>query len=64
MGVNALVVRDRLGHEDIQTTLGIYGHLYPNTNKEVAERLSNMISIPKNGAKRKLIGNQYVKRKG
>lgn len=64
MGENALVVRDRLGHEDIQTTLGTYGHLYPNTNKEVAERLSNMISIPKNRAKRKLTGNQYVKRKG
>lgn len=26
LGENALVVRDRLGHEDIQTTLGTYGH--------------------------------------
>ena len=36
LGENALVVRDRLGHEDIETTLGTYGHLYPNTNRAVA----------------------------
>ena len=29
LGINALDVRDRLGHEDIETTLGTYGHLYP-----------------------------------
>ncbi|GLV66622.1 hypothetical protein Bmyc01_52910 [Bacillus mycoides] len=44
----ALVIRDRLGHEDIQTTLGTYGHLYPNMNREVANR--------------KMISNQYIKR--
>lgn len=33
LGENAIVIRDRLGHEDIETTLGTYGHLYPNTNK-------------------------------
>ena len=32
MGVNPLIVKDRLGHEKIQTTLGTYGHLYPNSN--------------------------------
>lgn len=32
LGENPLVVRDRLGHEEIETTLGTYGHLYPNTN--------------------------------
>ena len=64
LGENALVIRDRLGHEDIKTTLGTYGHLYPNMNREVAEKLSNLITIPKrNMQKRKLIENQYVKRK-
>lgn len=63
MGENALVVRDRLGHEDIQTTLGTYGHLYENANKEVARKLTNIIDIPKANVTRKLITNQYIKRK-
>ena len=32
MGENPLLIKERLGHEKIQTTLGTYGHLYPNTN--------------------------------
>lgn len=32
MGENPLIIKDRLGHEDIETTLGIYGYLYPNSN--------------------------------
>lgn len=44
LGENALIVRDRLGHEDIETTLGTYGHLYPNTNREVADRLTGLIA--------------------
>lgn len=63
MGENALVVRDRLGHEDIQTTLETYGHLYENANKEVARKLTNIIDIPKANVTRKLITNQYIKRK-
>ncbi|MGG1165775.1 tyrosine-type recombinase/integrase [Bacillus mycoides] len=64
LGENALVVRDRLGHEDIQTTLGTYGHLYPNMNREVANKLKNVVTVRKNDtAKRKLTSNQYIKRK-
>lgn len=37
MGENPLIIKDRLGHEKIQTTLGTYGHLYPNSNFEVAK---------------------------
>lgn len=44
LGENALIVRDRLGHEDIETTLGTYGHLYPNTNREVADRLTDLFT--------------------
>src|SRR5690625_7734143 len=39
MGENPLIIKDRLGHEDIETTLGTYGHLYPNSNFEVANKL-------------------------
>lgn len=43
MGENPLVIKDRLGHDDIQTTLGTYGHLYPNSNFQVADKLSSFI---------------------
>lgn len=62
LGENAIVVRDRLGHEDIETTLGTYGHLYPNTNKEVAKKLNNVISVQKDDSiKRSFTSNQFVK---
>ncbi|GMC03852.1 hypothetical protein K5E_04690 [Enterococcus thailandicus] len=62
MGMSALLVKDRLGHEDIQTTLGTYGHLYPNTNFTVAESLNNYIKIdlPKESLV-KDVRNQYKK---
>lgn len=39
LGENALAIRDRLGHEDVKTTLGTYGHLYQDANRAVADRL-------------------------
>ena len=45
MGVNPLIIKDRLGHEKIQTTLGTYGHLYPNSNFEVAKMLGGVINF-------------------
>ena len=45
MGVNPLIVKDRLGHEKIQTTLGTYGHLYPNSNFEVSKMLGGIINF-------------------
>ena len=43
MGENPLLIKERLGHEKIQTTLGTYGHLYPNTNLEVSNRLTGIL---------------------
>lgn len=40
---NPLVIRDRLGHEDIKTTLSTYSHLYPNVNFEIANNMSGTI---------------------
>ena len=45
MGENPLIIKDRLGHEDIETTLGTYGHLYPNSNFDVATKLNGVISF-------------------
>jgi len=61
LGENALVIRDRLGHEDIKTTLGTYGHLYPNMNREVANKLNNVLNLEKTVVKRRHIKNQYTK---
>lgn len=44
MEENPLIIKDRLGHEKIQTTLGTYGHLYPNSNFEVAKKLTGKLT--------------------
>ncbi|HAA9070649.1 TPA: tyrosine-type recombinase/integrase [Listeria monocytogenes] len=45
MGENPLIIKERLGHEDIQTTLGTYGHLYPNSNFQVADKLNGILDF-------------------
>lgn len=39
-----LLVSERLGHEDINTTLRIYSHLYPQKRDEVQEKMNNLIN--------------------
>lgn len=39
LGENPLAICDRVGHEDVKTTLGTYGHLMQNANYQVADRL-------------------------
>lgn len=39
MGFSPLLISERLGHENIETTLQTYSHLYPNKHSEVADRL-------------------------
>ena len=39
MGFSALLVSERLGHENVTTTLNIYAHLFPSKQSEVAEKL-------------------------
>lgn len=43
LNFSPLLISERLGHENIETTLGVYSHLYPNKQSEVAESLSNLI---------------------
>lgn len=38
-----LLVSERLGHEDIETTLRIYGHLYPSANDETVKKLDDLM---------------------
>lgn len=39
MGVEPLLIKERLGHKDIRITLNTYGHLYPNQQRKVADLL-------------------------
>ncbi|MCO6016911.1 site-specific integrase [Carnobacterium divergens] len=68
MGENPLIIKDRLGHEDIKTTLGTYGHLYPNMNREVATKLTHVLQWEQNETvkekKKAFQGNQYIKKEG
>ena len=38
-GIDPLIIKERLGHKDIQMTLNTYGHLYPTRQREVADML-------------------------
>lgn len=40
MEVSVLYISERLGHEDIQTTLETYAHLYPHKNEQIMDRLN------------------------
>ena len=42
LGFSPLLISERLGHEDVSTTLSIYSHLYPNKQSEVADKLSEV----------------------
>lgn len=42
LGFQPLLVSERLGHENIETTLQTYSHLYPNKQQEVADKLSEI----------------------
>lgn len=44
---NPLIIKDRLGHEDIKTTLSTYSHLYPNVNFEIANLMNGTIKYSK-----------------
>lgn len=39
---NILLISERLGHENVETTLNVYGHLYPNKQNELAESLNKL----------------------
>ena len=42
LNTNILLIIERFGHEDVETTLEIYGHLYPHKDEEVAGRLEKL----------------------
>lgn len=47
MGVQPISIAQRLGHEKVTTTMNVYGHLYPNTQRELADKLNELKTISK-----------------
>lgn len=47
LGFPPLLISERLGHENVETTLNIYSHLYPNKHEEVAKALSQLMQTKK-----------------
>ena len=43
MGAPILLVSERLGHEDVETTLRTYGHLYPNKHEDTVKKLDDLM---------------------
>lgn len=44
LGCSALLVQERLGHENIETTLNTYSHLYPNKQLDIVTKINETLS--------------------
>ncbi len=44
LGFSPLLIAERLGHENIETTLNTYSHLYPHKQNELTEALDRLNS--------------------
>ncbi|MBP7330828.1 MAG: putative prophage phiRv2 integrase [Firmicutes bacterium ADurb.Bin373] len=50
LGFSPLLISERLGHENVETTLETYAHLYPDKHGEVSSKLKELFS-PKTNPK-------------
>jgi len=41
-GANPLVIKERLGHERVETTLSVYSHLMASAQKEAAAKMNDV----------------------
>lgn len=44
LNFSPILIAERLGHESTETTLSVYAHLYPNKQREIAEKLEQFSS--------------------
>ncbi|MFD1901349.1 tyrosine-type recombinase/integrase [Enterococcus termitis] len=42
LGENPKMIQERLGHANIEMTLGTYSHLYPNQDIELVKKLDQV----------------------
>jgi integrase len=45
LGFSPVLIAERLGHENVETTLNTYSHLYPNKHGEVAQKLEELMPV-------------------
>ncbi len=63
LGENPLSIKERVGHENIQITLGTYGHLYPHTHSEIANKLNGSVNVSTSEQNKvAVISNQFISR--
>ena len=43
LNVSPLAISERLGHDDVKTTLNTYSHLYPNKGNELAKKINGLM---------------------
>lgn len=43
MGCSPVLISQRLGHDNVSTTLNIYSHLFPDRQNELADRLEDLL---------------------
>ncbi len=55
-GAHPRALMERLGHEDIKTTLNVYGHLLPELQEELSDRLD---TIYRRGSDRGRVGSVH-----
>jgi len=55
-GVQPLVIAQRVGHESVNTTMNVYGHLYPNKQRQLAD----MLNAEATGEERKALGSSEI----
>lgn len=49
MGVQPKEISERIGHSSIKTTMDVYGHLYPDAARNLADTLNQLRSSPDSG---------------
>lgn len=45
LGTEILLVSERLGHENVETTLNVYGHLYPSRREQTTQKLEDLAQV-------------------
>ena len=63
-GEDYLVVKERLGHASITTTIDTYSHLYPSKQKTLANKLDDLFKMEKIGnstkTEKKKLRNRFI----
>jgi hypothetical protein len=58
IGTHPKVIQERLGHSSIKVTLDTYGHLFPNLDEALAQRLDELARS--SAASRPLAGDVVI----